>query len=73
MLIGIKGGAARRLAGRRPLAGRACGLGAGPGRRRLRPLVTSAELAFTLAAWSPESSTNVWHTISSRMDASESE
>ncbi|MGI5162184.1 DUF7662 domain-containing protein [Microbispora sp. CA-102843] len=37
---------ARRLAGRRPLVDRACGLGAGPGRRRLRPLVTSAQIGL---------------------------
>lgn len=63
------GGAARRLAGRRLLAGRACGLAAGPGLRQVRPLVRSAELTFTLTAWSPENSTNAWPVISSRTDA----
>ncbi len=35
----VKGGAPRRLAALRPLGGRACGLGAGPGRQQLGPSV----------------------------------
>jgi hypothetical protein len=41
----IKGGAPRRLAALRPLAGRACGLGAGPGRQQLGPPSRRAQLS----------------------------
>ncbi|WP_346227402.1 hypothetical protein [Microbispora maris] len=40
--VTVKGGAARRLAALRPLGGRACGLRADPGRRRLGAHVYSA-------------------------------